>query len=127
MNRDKKINSLRPDLSLPNTDKKPLELFQNEILRPILKLQHDLTLSLLSNHKNYKPDIVNFTRQQYDNYITKYIQTNLDLRNQLLGSIIALFTSPELELYLVSRKELNKRIIQMQMKRFVDTAFPESQ
>ena len=127
MNRDEKIKSIRPTLTLADTDKKPLELFQNETLRPILKLQHELTLSLLRNHKNYKPDHLSIaTRQQYEIFLIKYIQTNLDLKNQLLGAIIGLFTTIEIAFYKAHRKELNKRMIQMQLKRFVDTVYAET-
>lgn len=122
MNRDEKFKSLRPDLDLGNSDKKTLELFQNETLRPILKLQHELTLSLLHSHRNFKADHLGAaTRLEFEEYMTKYIQSNLDLRNQLIGATVGLFTKNELELYITNRKEMNRRLIQMQLKRYVDT------
>ena len=121
MNRDEKVLSLRPDLDLGGVDKTDMELFQNETLRPILKLQHELTISLLQQHKNYKLDKVKtMTKDQYDVFINKYLQTNVDLKNQLLGVVIGLFTSLDMSFYTEHRKEVHKRIIQMQKKRFVD-------
>lgn len=124
MNRDELISGIRPTLNLSTTDTKPLELFQNETLRPILKFQHELTLSLLKNHKNYNPELAsNCTRLQYESRLLKYIQSNLELKNQLVGAIIGFFTNAELGIYLEHRKEMNRRIIQMQLKRFVDLEF----
>ena len=121
MNRDEKVLSLRPDLDLGGVDKTDMELFQNETLRPILKLQHELTISLLQQHKNYKLDKVKtMTKDQYDVFINKYLQTNVDLKNQLLGVVIGLFTNLDMTFYTEHRKEIHKRIIQMQKKRFVD-------
>ena len=121
MNRDIQILGLRPNLELGGIDKTDMELFQNETLRPILKLQHELTLSVLQQHKNYKLDKVkDMTKDQYDVFINKYLQTNVDLKNQLLGVVIGLFISEEMDFYALHRKEIHKRIIQMQKKRFVD-------
>jgi hypothetical protein len=122
MNRDEKVLSIRPNLDLGGKDKTDMELFQNGILRPILKLQHELTLSLLGQHRNYKLDKVkSMTKDQYDEFINKYLQSNVDLKNQLLGTVIALFTSDDMGFYVEHKKEIHKRIIQMQKKRFVDT------
>jgi len=126
MNREENIRSIRPLLKLADTDKKPLELFQNETLRPILKLQQEFTYALLNNHKNYQPKkFAGFNRQQYEAFLSKYLQTNLDLKNQLLGAVIGLLSLVEFEFYKLERKELNRRIIQMQMKRFADTMYAD--
>ncbi len=126
MNRDELIQHIRPRLVLDITDAKPLEAFQNETLRPILKLQNEVTQALMRNHKNYKPELLSFdTRQQYETYLSKYIQTNIDFKNQLIGVIVGLFTTKEMLQYKSQAKELNRRIVQMQLKRYVDTAFPE--
>lgn len=127
MDRDKIIEGIRPTLDLTNTNTKPLELFQNETLRPILKLQHEVTIALLKNQKNYSSELLqNCTRQQYENRISKHLQTNHDLKNKLTGMIIGLFTNSELKFYHEHRKEIKKRINQMQIKRFVDSEFSES-
>ena len=127
MNRDDAILQLRPNLNLDNANTKPLERFQNQTLRPILKIQHELTLSLLQNHKHFKEEqYAQLTKDAYEKVIVKFIQTNLDLKNQLIGSVIGLFTLSELQSYLPHKKELNRRVIQMQLKRFVDTRYPNA-
>ena len=126
MNRDELMKHIRPRLVLDITDAKPMEAFQNETLRPILKLQNEVTQALLRNHKNYKPEQWSFdTRQQYETYLSKYMQTNIDFKNQLIGVVVGLFTVKEMLQYKSQAKELNRRILQMQLKRYVDTAFPE--
>ena len=124
MNRDEMLVALRPSLNLENIDTKTLEVFQNQTLRPILKLQQDLTFSLLENHKYYKTQSnTNAPRQQYEIFLKKYLQSNTDLKHQILGAIIGQFTSKELEIYFTERKEINKRIMAMQIKRFLDTIY----
>jgi len=44
MNRNESIVALRPTVQKQSTEHTKEELFQNEVLRPILKLQHDLFL-----------------------------------------------------------------------------------
>jgi hypothetical protein len=41
-NRSEELLALRPQLFLDGGNEKPLEKFQNQVLRPILKYQHEL-------------------------------------------------------------------------------------
>lgn len=124
MKRDEAIKGLRPLLELSTEVAKPFEAFQNTTLRPILKLQQDLTFSIFKKHKNYRlKEKSSISKEEYVSVVSKFVQSNLDLKNQLVGMIVGLFTTVELEYYLSQRKELNRRIIKMQVKRFVDTIF----
>lgn len=121
MNRDQKVKSIRPILELENLNTKPIEKFQNETLRPILKLQHELTQFLLINHKNFESLRNSKSEEkQYQKLLKQFILTNIDLKNQLLGAVIGQFMKSELTFYLAQRKEINKRIIQMQINRYSD-------
>ena len=42
------------------------------------------------------------------------------MQNQLIGLVIALMTATEFEVYSQAAKEYNKRIITMQIKRYLD-------
>jgi len=122
MNRDQKVESIRPQLALENINTRPIEKFQNDTLRPILKLQHELTLFLLINHRNYKSlNSSKLEEKEYQHTIKKFIQTNIELKNQLIGVVIGQFMNAELAFYITERKEINKRIIQMQVNRYSDT------
>ena len=127
MDRDQKIQSIRPKLDLKNINTKPIEKFQNETLRPILKLQHDLTQFILINHQNYESiRNSNPEEKQFQEALKKFIQSNTEFKNQLIGAVIGQFMNSELEFYFVQRKEINKRIIQIQINRYCDSLkYPE--
>lgn len=121
MQRDEKLLKMRPDLNLEHKSSKPIETFQNLCLRPILKLQNIHTITLLKNHKSYHIETTQSLNDlQYRSFIMKLLQSDLQFKNQLLGMIIGLFTGEEMNTYLLHKKELNKRIMKMQLQRFVD-------
>ena len=94
------------------------ELFQNEVLRPILKLQNDLFIASFVNHlgKN-KIDFNSFSVEKKLATIENAIQKDIKFRNALKGMIIALFTIDEYELYIKNSSSLNKRMMGMLIER----------
>lgn len=94
------------------------ELFQNEVLRPILKLQNDLFMASFINHlgKN-RIDFNSFSVEKKLATIENAIQKDIKFRNALKGMIIALFTIDEYELYIKNSSSLNKRMMGMLIER----------
>ena len=94
------------------------ELFQNQVLRPILKLQNDLVLAVFLNYlaKN-KMALKNQTLEKKEATIENALQKDIKLRNVLKGIIIGLFTADEYAVYLKNSSGLNKRIMSMLMER----------
>ena len=94
------------------------ELFQNEVLRPILKLQNDLVLAVFLNYlaKN-KMALKNQTLEKKEATIENALQKDIKLRNVLKGIIIGLFTADEYAVYLNNSSGLNKRMMSMLMER----------
>ena len=94
------------------------EVFQNEVLRPILKLQNDLVLAVFLNYlaKN-KMALKNQTLEKKEATIENALQKDIKLRNVLKGIIIGLFTADEYAVYLKNSSGLNKRIMSMLMER----------
>jgi hypothetical protein len=94
------------------------ELFQNEVLRPILKLQNDLFIASFINHlgKN-RIDFNSFSVEKKLATIENAIQKDIKFRNALKGMIIALFTIDEYELYIKNSSSLNKRMMGMLIER----------
>ncbi len=94
------------------------ELFQNEVLRPILKLQNDLFIASFINHlgKN-RIDFNSFSFEKKLATIENAIQKDIKFRNALKGMIIALFTIDEYELYIKNSSSLNKRMMGMLIER----------
>jgi hypothetical protein len=94
------------------------ELFQNEVLRPILKLQNDLVLAVFLNYlaKN-KMALKNQTPKKKEATIENALQKDIKLQNIFKGMIIGLFTTDEYAVYLKNSSGLNKRMMGMLMER----------
>lgn len=94
------------------------ELFQNEALRPILKLQNDIFVESFINYlaKN-KIDFSTFTIEKKMAMIENSIQKDIKFRNALKGMIIGLFTTDEYVLYIKNSSSLNKRMMGMLIER----------
>lgn len=122
MQRDQNIISLRPEVKTEESS--GLEQFQNNVLRPILKLQHSVTLMLLHHSKHYTKQTFSEDNQAlYQSQIEQYLSKDTALRQLLLGTFVGMMTSSELEFYFEHQKEISKRLLSMQVKRFVDTRF----
>jgi len=94
------------------------ELFQNEVLRPILKLQNDLFIVSFLNYtsKNH----IDFNAHSVEKRMTiieNAIQKDIKFRNSLKGMIIGLFTTDEYALYIKNSSSLNKRMMGMLIER----------
>lgn len=94
------------------------EIFQNEVLRPILKLQNDLFIVSFINYvdKNKKV-FYDLTVDKKLATIENVIQKDIKFRNALKGMIIALFTLDEFALYIKNSSNLNKRMMGMLIER----------
>ncbi|MBF2709239.1 glyoxalase [Flavobacterium soyangense] len=101
-----------------NTQSSSDELFQNEVLRPILKLQNDLLVASFINHlaKN-KIDYSALTIEKKMAMIENAIQKDIKFRNALKGMILGLFTTDEYLQYIKNAESLNKRMMNMLIER----------
>ncbi|MGQ7947744.1 glyoxalase [Flavobacterium sp. WC2509] len=117
--RDKIIKEIRGE-SLGETNIQSLsdELFQNEVLRPILQLQNDLFIASFINYiSKYKRDFYTRTVENKLSIIENAIQKDIKFRNALKGMIIALFTTDEYALYIKNSSSLNKRMMNLLIDR----------
>ena len=113
---------LRPVLkNLINSNTTDLERFQNEVLRPIIKMQNNLLVALFKNYiRNRKIEFNKLKAEVQENKINSILTKDINFKNILLGSIIGHFNKNEIKIYLKSKSELNKRIIQMVKQRLQD-------
>lgn len=123
MDRTQKLQSIRPLIAsakiMPNMSDD--ERFQNQTLRPILKLQNDLFLVSFQNYiKKMKNTFYELKLEKRLDYVTKAIQKDVKFRNSLKGMIIGQFTVEEYELYIKNSSALNKRMMNMVIKRIQD-------
>lgn len=94
------------------------EFFQNETLRPILKLQNDLLLLVFQNYvTKSKMDFANFSVEKKLNFIENSIQKDIKFRNSLKGMVLGLFTLEEYNRYISNSSALNKRIMNLTIER----------
>lgn len=114
--------SIRPNLEIPTPENSTeVERFQNQTLRPILKLQNDLYVLIFNNYiVRQKVDFNDFTKERRKNFIAQSLQKDVTLKNTLIGITIGMFTEEEMETYLGESKEFNKRIITMLFERIID-------
>ena len=118
-NRDVLLLELRGDaIGIVNTLSSNDEVFQNETLRPILKLQNDLFIEVFKNHINKtKVDFENLTVDRKMQFIENSIQKDIKFRNALKGMVIGLFSVEEYLKYIKNSSELNKRMMNMLIER----------
>ncbi|OCK51095.1 hypothetical protein BA768_18195 [Chryseobacterium sp. CBo1] len=110
---------LRESLNIPISETTTLEeKFQNQTLRPILKLQNDLYLSFFTNYATRQNAEFNLlsTPKKYM-FIEQSLQNDLVLKNTLIGMTIGMFILEEMKIYNSDNKVFNKRIITMLIER----------
>lgn len=94
------------------------ELFQNQTIRPILKLQNDLFVAVFINYVNKnKADFYSYTVEKKLQTIENSIQKDIKFRNSLKGIVMALFTLEEYETYIQNSSSLNKRMMNLLIDR----------
>jgi hypothetical protein len=116
---------LRQDLNLDHFDDSSLfEQFQNQTLRPIIKLQHDLIIQLAHGYPHFKTlKPTADTKEDYHAKVLKFIQTQAPLKYQLIGLVIGFFTLNEFEKFVECSHEYSKRITAICAKRLTDTLY----
>jgi len=94
------------------------EFFQNQTLRPILKLQNDLLVEVFRNYIiKSKTDFLQFPVEKKLLFIENSIQRDIKFRNSLKGIVIGLFTVEEYVRYIQNSSSLNKRMMSMLIER----------
>ncbi|MBE0390826.1 glyoxalase [Flavobacterium sp. PL002] len=118
-NRDVFIKEFRTEtIGSVGTESSQEEQFQNQVLRPILKLQNELFIASFSNYiaKN-KGDFANYTTEKKNTFIENSIQKDTKYRNTLKGIVVGLFTIEEYRTYANNTSNLNKRMMSMLQER----------
>lgn len=110
---------LREPLNLPISEEiTEVEHFQNQTLRPILKLQNDLYADLFESYATrQKSDYETLSHGKKRTFIEQSLQKDLVLKNTFIGITIGLFTMEELVVYITQSKDYNRRIITMLIER----------
>ncbi|MEJ1221952.1 glyoxalase [Sediminicola sp. 1XM1-17] len=121
--RSNNLLSLRPEIPSARitSDMSSDERFQNQTLRPIIKLQNFLIISVFKNYiGKHKNRFYELTLQKRMEYIENAVQKDIKFRNSLKGLIIGQFTVEEYETYIQNSSALNKRMMNMVIERLKD-------
>ena len=118
--------ALRPQIDTEPTEEHSPESFQNQTLRPVLKLHNDLFVTLfrqyLVKRKQGGADgrFARITRPEQVAYIDHTIRTDQKFKNLLVGTVVGHFTASELTAFLADEPELTRRMVNMIIDRLSD-------
>ena len=122
-------NKIRPVLkNLINSNTSNIERFQNEVIRPIIKMQNNLLVVFFEDYlKNRKIEFYILKSEDQENKINTILRKDINFKNILLGSIVGHFDDNEIKVYLKSTSEFNKRVIQMIKQRLLDNCITQDE
>lgn len=117
------LKTLRPTLNLEPSISN-IEQFQNNSLRPILKLQHELLIGVYRHYlQQRKGTFYKLPRSSQLDYIQHSVQKDSKLRELLFGLVIGHFTMKEWQAYLANEKAIRKRLIDLLVQRLQSIDF----
>ncbi|RPD49748.1 hypothetical protein DNI29_02810 [Hymenobacter sediminis] len=119
---DAALLALRPALSITSLDAADtVGSFLHLTLRPVLKLQNQRLLLVVADfvqdhHIPFRG--ANATEQQ--RMVLELLTRNTKLRYTIIGLMVGMFTTPELAFYREHRAELNRRLLELAVRRVQD-------
>ncbi len=117
---DASLIALRPEV-VTSPAQNPAEDFQNKVLRPILKFQHERIVALFQQHlEKRKVNLSGLSPETRKNYVESTFQKDLTLRNQLIGLALGLMTQAEFE-HFNQDKALARRLNNLLVQRIQST------
>ena len=118
------MEKVRPNLpkSLIEGHIKEDELFQNMVLRPVIKMQHDILILRVQSHFLSKKIVFHMMdKKKRVNAIESAFQNDNAFKKEIQGMILGQLNPEEFQRYLKSERSMNKRIIQMVRNRMLDS------
>lgn len=113
----------RPIISdLVNAGTSENEKFQNEVIRPVIKMQHELLVASLKNYlQKRKIDFTILSDQKKRSKVSSIYKTDNNYKNITIGLIIGHFSMDEFTFYTINSSEMNRRILQIITQRIKDS------
>ncbi|PQB04429.1 glyoxalase [Aureitalea marina] len=118
--RDQVLLQLRPTIESARimSGMSQEEIFQNQTLRPVAKLQNNLLLEIFRNYvRKHKNVFYDLSIEKRLDYIENAIHKDMKFRNSLKGTIIGQFTLEEYRVYTENSSALNKRMMNIVKER----------
>ncbi len=120
----------RPDAALlalrPQVPTEPAELatagaFLHTTLRPALKLQNDLLLTVVADFAaDHHLPLAAAEPDHQQHLLAELLARNTKLRATVVGLVTGLFTQAEYAFYRPHRAELNRRLLELAQRRVLD-------
>ncbi|MFM6965661.1 MAG: hypothetical protein ACKOWM_08795 [Sphingomonadales bacterium] len=110
---------LRPEVHREVMETSPIEKFQNEVLRPILKFQHELLLAEWQVNPLFKQIKENPHPAQQRKLLSAVFSKNIPLLQRFTGMVIGMLTIEEYLFYLSEKTVIDKRIKELLLTRFL--------
>ena len=116
-----KVRPVLPE-SLVEGHLKEEELFQNMVLRPVIKMQHDILILRVQSYFLSKKVVFHMMdKKKRVNAIESAFQNDNPFKKEIQGMILGQLNPEEFQRYLKSERSMNKRIIQMVRNRMLDS------
>jgi hypothetical protein len=105
----------------PTADEPTVGDFLHRTLRPVLKLQNELLLLLVADFiREHHIPFGAAAPVEQQRLVTKLLTRNVKLRYLIVGTVVGLFTHAELSFYRPHRAELNRRLLELAIRRMQD-------
>ncbi len=120
MNRDKALQSIRPQIDTIESGKEtnPAEQFQNNTLRPILKFQHDYLWRLFLHYTQKRKGVFDtLSKKGKLEYINTNVRKDQRFKQLLLGLAIGCFTAKEFQYFTENEAENTRRLTDLIVQR----------
>ena len=116
--RETYIKNIRPTLTFEKEAQGEMEKFQNEVLRPILKLQHELLLQIFKSYcDKRKGTFYKISAKEQVMYIDQAVRKDMKFKHYLEGIVTGVFTLDEYQTFLENEEELTKRMVNLLVRR----------
>lgn len=118
------MDKVRPELpaSLTEGDLKEEELFQNMVLRPVIKMQHEILILRVKSYFTTKKVIFNLMdKEKRTLAIESAFQNDNPLKKEIQGMILGQLDPAEFQTYLKFERSMNKRVVHMVRNRMLDS------
>lgn len=113
----------RPDLPSEILDGVSTEAedFQNNVLRPVIKMQSDLfILHLNTKLASLKVNLSDYKPAKQEKILTNLFHKDQSFKREIVGMVMGQFSITEYESYVPISKEMNRRIVQIVLNRCLD-------
>ena len=118
--RDSALLALRPTVLTQPDAALPAEAFQNQVIRPVLKLQNPLLVNhfwaCLRAH-GVAEKFESMPEAARWEYVRTTLQKDVVLRQQLVGMVLGQFTEAEYKTYAANTRDNQKRLVAMLIER----------